>query len=71
VREELIEDALDEGLPLPPDVELAAADAATVGAAAIPDGALRELRDAMSLVWRVLLVWLSVLALFVLAGYVG
>lgn len=33
--------------------------------------ALRELRDAMALVWRILLVWLSVLALFVLAGYVG
>lgn len=68
VREELIEDALDEGLPPPFDTELGvAADSA----AEIPAGALRELRDAMSLVWRVLLVWLSVLALFVLAGYVG
>ena len=27
-----------------------------------------ELRDAMSLVWRVLLLWLAVLALLVLAG---
>lgn len=34
-------------------------------------GSTRELRDAMALAWRVLLVWLSVLALFVLAGYVG
>ena len=33
--------------------------------------ALRELRDAMSLVWRVLLAWLCVLALFVLAGFVN
>ena len=30
---------------------------------------LLELRDAMSLVWRVLLLWLGVLALFVLAGW--
>lgn len=68
VREELIEDALDEGLPPPFDTELGVAAAS---ATEIPAGALRELRDAMSLVWRVLLVWLSVLALFVLAGYVG
>jgi AmpE protein len=29
------------------------------------------LRDAMSLVWRILIVWLTVVALLVLAGYVG
>lgn len=29
------------------------------------------LRDAMSLVWRILLLWLAVLALFVLAGFVN
>ena len=34
-------------------------------------GELPELRDAMSLVWRILLLWLSVLALFVLAGWVA
>lgn len=34
-------------------------------------GELPELRDAMSLVWRVLLLWLVVLALFVVAGWVG
>lgn len=34
-------------------------------------GPLPELRDAMSLVWRVLLVWLAVLALFVIAGWVS
>ncbi len=33
--------------------------------------ALLELRDAMSLVWRVLVIWLGVLALFVVAGFVG
>ncbi len=33
-------------------------------------GDLPELRDAMSLVWRILLLWLAVLALFVsLAGW--
>jgi len=31
---------------------------------------LPELRDAMSLVWRMLLLWLSVLALLVIAGWV-
>lgn len=31
--------------------------------------ALLELRDAMSLVWRILLLWLAVLAIFVVAGY--
>ena len=33
--------------------------------------ALLELRDAMSLVWRILLLWLAALALFVLAGFVN
>jgi AmpE protein len=37
------------------------------GPAQAPD--LLELRDAMSLVWRILLLWLGVLALFVLAGW--
>ena len=32
---------------------------------------LPELRDAMSLVWRILLLWLAVLALFVIAGWVS
>ena len=34
-------------------------------------GEVPELRDAMSLVWRSLLVWLAVLALFVIAGWVS
>jgi len=52
---ELAEQAEDDDAP-PPDMvgRLPAASA---------------LRDAMSLVWRVLIVWLTVLALFVLAGY--
>lgn len=33
--------------------------------------ALPALKDAMSLAWRILLLWLAVLALFVLAGYVN
>ena len=33
--------------------------------------ALLELRDAMSLVWRILVIWMGVLALFVVAGFVG
>ena len=35
----------------------------------LPD--LPALRDAMSLVWRSLLAWLAVLALFLIAGFVG
>lgn len=32
---------------------------------------LPELRDAMSLVWRILLLWMALLALFVIAGWVS
>lgn len=49
--------------------ELAEEDAYAIdGPAQAP--ALLELRDAMSLVWRVLLLWLAVLAIFVVAGFV-
>ena len=34
-------------------------------------GELPELRDAMSLVWRILVLWLAVIALFVVAGWVA
>jgi AmpE protein len=52
------------------DCELAEEDAlASDGPAQAP--ALLELRDAMSLVWRILLLWLAILALFVLAGFVN
>jgi AmpE protein len=63
VRSELADEALD-------DVE---AEYATDGTAAVPRAApgLPELRDAMSLVWRILLLWLAVLALFVIAGWVA
>ncbi len=44
-------------------------------AASSPSGAsvpeLPELRDAMSLAWRTLLLWLAVIALFVVAGWVS
>ena len=65
VRVELAEEAADrfdeqsEQLP----------DGPGVPPAAVAD--LPELRDAMSLVWRSLLVWLAVLALFVIAGWVS
>ncbi len=42
-------------------------DANTLGATP----ALLELRDAMSLVWRMLLLWLAVIALFVIARFIG
>lgn len=41
------------------------------GGATLASAELPELRDAMSLVWRSLLVWLAVLALFVIAGFVS
>jgi AmpE protein len=51
-------------------VELAEEEAyAADGPAQAP--ALLELRDAMSLVWRILVIWIGVLALFVVAGFVG
>ncbi|KQY50379.1 hypothetical protein [Lysobacter sp. Root494] len=63
VRTELAEEAADyaEEFGAQPDT------ASTVATA--PE--LPELRDAMSLVWRSLLVWLAVLALFVIAGFVA
>jgi AmpE protein len=36
-----------------------------------PVAGLVELRDAMGLAWRILLLWLAVLALFVIAGWVA
>lgn len=40
-------------------------------AMAVQMGEMPEVRDAMSLAWRILLSWLAVLALFVLAGWVA
>ncbi len=59
VQTELADEALD-------DVNTTAMTASTGTVGDLP-----ELRDAMSLVWRVLLSWLAVLALFVVAGWVG
>lgn len=51
-------------------IELAEEDAYAVdGPAQAP--ALLELRDALSLVWRILVIWMGMLALFVVAGFVG
>lgn len=36
-----------------------------------PDERYPELRDAMSMVWRMLLLWMALLALLVIAGWVG
>lgn len=61
VRSEIAEevaDRADAGLPV-----------AVVLAEAF--GNFPELRDAMSLAWRVLVLWLAVLALIVVAGWVG
>jgi AmpE protein len=66
VRSELAEEAADYA------EEFGEQGNATTGVptvATAPD--LPELRDAMSLVWRSLLVWLAVLALFVIAGFVA
>lgn len=62
VKVELAEEALDSA-----DSEFGAGNGGTL-VAATPG--LPELRDAMSLVWRILLLWLAVLALFVIAGWV-
>ena len=65
VRTELAEEAADyaeDGVEAPADNALLTASTASD---------LPELRDAMSLVWRSLLVWLAVLALFVIAGFVA
>jgi UDP-N-acetylmuramate: L-alanyl-gamma-D-glutamyl-meso-diaminopimelate ligase len=63
VRSELAEEALDEA-----DTEFGTDGTAAI-TRAVPG--LPELRDAMSLVWRILLLWLAVLALFVIAGWVA
>ena len=45
--------------------------ASTAGMLATSAPELPELRDAMSLAWRILLVWMAVLAVFVIGGWVG
>jgi AmpE protein len=46
-------------------------EGASPGTAWVQLGEMPELRDAMSLVWRILLLWLAILALFVVAGWVS
>ncbi|MFC5576774.1 regulatory signaling modulator protein AmpE [Lysobacter niabensis] len=66
VRSELAEEAADYA------DELGEPGHATSGVPTVTTASdLPELRDAMSLVWRSLLVWLAVLALFVIAGFVA
>ncbi|MEG3191508.1 hypothetical protein [Lysobacter sp. D1-1-M9] len=77
VRSEMAEDAADDGADGVPSQAGAGArwsdadDLVAAGAGADAASGFPELRDAMSLVWRSLLVWLVVIALFVIAGVVG
>jgi AmpE protein len=66
VRTELAEEAADYA-----DEHAGEGSATSAQSAAVTAPELPELRDAMSLVWRSLLVWLAVLALFVIAGWVS
>lgn len=66
VKCELAEEAADYN-----DESGVAAPALTGPGTALVAAEVPELRDAMSLVWRSLLVWLAVLALFVIAGFVA
>ncbi len=61
VRSEIAEEAADY------------AESGVSASAAIAEvfGELPELRDAMSLVWRILVLWLAIIALFVVAGWVS
>ena len=74
VRSELAEEAAEDAVYNRAAVD--AADPHAEGHAVVADSGyalpdLPELRDAMSLAWRCLLVWLAVLALFVIAGFVS
>lgn len=64
---------LDAAARVSVDCELAEErdEAYAIDAPPLPAPALPALKDAMSLVWRLLLLWLAVLALFVLAGFVN
>ena len=70
VRCDLAEDAIDDAFADTLDTESGITIPAQI-ASTTSMPALFELRDAMSLVWRILLVWLAVLALFVVAGWVS
>ena len=72
--DEAAEDAADiAGMP-PPGVAPGAADVSPIlvpAADAFSASLGRALADAMSLVWRLLLAWLAVQALFIVAGWVN
>lgn len=53
------------------DVRDYMAEGVSGSAMAVHMGEMPELRDAMGLAWRILLLWLAVLALLVLAGWVA
>ncbi|MDQ3618058.1 MAG: regulatory signaling modulator protein AmpE [Pseudomonadota bacterium] len=67
VRSELAEEAAEYGNGASGETDAGLSTPALLSA----PGELPELRDAMSLIWRSLLVWLAVLALFVIAGFVS
>jgi len=71
LAEEAFEDAEFEGMAPDADIDAYGTEAVIAAAPATTLPGLPELRDAMSLVWRVLLLWLAVLALFVIAGWVA
>jgi len=66
VRNELAEEAAERAAQSDDAVGESGIGASTYGRQDLP-----ELRDAMSLAWRCLLVWLAALALFVIAGFVS
>lgn len=65
VKFELADEAMDF---VDAETELGIPDTSAV---MVQLGELPELRDAMSLAWRILLLWLALLALFVIAGWVA
>ncbi len=72
VRSELDEEAADHASRSHAGVDESVDEIGmTTSMAALGTRDLPELRDAMSLVWRCLLVWLAALALFVIAGFVS
>lgn len=69
--EEEAEDAAGEAIGTAAGAGGAEEAAAEPMASALDAPLAQAMRDAMSLVWRVLLAWLAVLALFVVAGWVN
>jgi len=70
VKSELAEEAMDYAGTEAESMETESG-IPNANAVVVQLGELPELRDAMSLAWRILLLWLAVLALFVIAGWVA